>query len=212
MLAEPPILLIAGLGNPGRRYSQTWHNFGFMALDFWAEGKGLTFKPGRGDFYQLTHNSPYGNVTFLKPTSYMNLSGVPVHQAMRYRNLSPENVLVVCDDVALPLGTIRIRKSGSDGGQRGLASIITVLETIHFPRLRLGIFTEGWRGKLPKYVLSRIPEKRRDDVLKILSTGADAIDYILEEGVTAAMNRFNGNILTQASDQDSNEIVEDKKD
>jgi PTH1 family peptidyl-tRNA hydrolase len=180
---------------------------GFMALDFWAESKGLTFKPGRGDFYRLTYKSPDGNVTFLKPTSYMNLSGVPIRQLMRYKNLVPENVLVVCDDVALPLGTLRIRKTGSGGGQKGLASIIAELETESFPRLRLGIYTEGWRGELRDYVLSRIPGELKEEVGKILAAGAAAIDYLLEKGITEAMNRFNHNILTDTSESSSDETV-----
>jgi PTH1 family peptidyl-tRNA hydrolase len=180
---------------------------GYLALDFWAESKGLTFKPGRGDFYQLTHKSPDGNVTFLKPTSYMNLSGIPIRQLMRYKNLIPENVLAVCDDVALPLGALRIRKTGSDGGQKGLVSIITELGTESFPRLRLGIYTEGWRGELRNYVLSRIPAKRREDVVKVLTAAAAAIDCILENGVTETMNRFNRNILMDTSESSSDETV-----
>ena len=200
MSGEPPILLVAGLGNPGSGYAWTWHNMGFLVLDFWAKGKGLTFHPGRGDFYYLTHKLPHGDVTFIKPTSFMNLSGFPVKGVMHHRTLTTENVLIVCDDAALPLGTIRIRRSGSGGGQKGLESVIAELESEEVPRFRMGIHTSGWRGKLGHYVLTRIPRKFHPDIEKMLAVSSDALDCILVEGLAPAMNRFNRNFLTAESD------------
>ncbi|TKJ40381.1 aminoacyl-tRNA hydrolase [candidate division LCP-89 bacterium B3_LCP] len=206
MSEEPPILLVAGLGNPGLRYSRTWHNMGYLTLDYWAESKGLTFKPGRGDYFQLSYQSPNGKVLFIKPTAYMNLSGVPVGRILRYQDYLPENSLIVCDDVALPLGTLRIRRSGSGGGQKGLSSIIAELGTEDVPRMRLGIFTEKWRGELSDYVLSRIPKALYDEVKKILAAGSEAIDIILEEGITSAMNKVN-----RRSTEDTNQQSTDNK-
>lgn len=212
MADESPILLVAGLGNPGSRFAGTWHNLGYMALDGWAKRKKVAFKPGRGDFYHLTYKSPRGHITFLKPTSFMNLSGIPVAEVARKHRLSAENVLVVCDDVALPLGTIRIRKSGTDGGHKGLASIIAELGSEDLPRLRLGIFTEGWEGDLSDYVLSCIPDERRKDVGTMLKKAADALDCILNENVTAAMNRYNRHFLEPtnltASSDNSDDVDE----
>ena len=202
MVDEPPILLVAGLGNPGSRYAWTWHNLGFLALDYWATDKGLTFKPGRGDYYHLDYHSPHGVITFLKPTSYMNLSGIPISEMMRYRKLSPENVLIICDDVALPLGTIRIRKMGSDGGHKGLSSVIAFLNSEYVPRLRLGIYTEGWPGELRDYVLSRIPDVQRENIEKLLAICREAVDCILTEGLEPAMNRFNSNFLKDDEQQE----------
>lgn len=204
MVEEPPILLVAGLGNPGTRYAWTWHNLGFLALDCWAENKAFTFKPGRGDYHRLDYRLPKGTITLLKPTSFMNLSGIPVGEMLRYRKLSPENLLIICDDVALPLGALRIRKGGSDGGHKGLASVIAELGTEQIPRLRIGIFTEGWLGSLEDYVLSRIPEAVRQQVEKMLTISAQALDGILEDGLTPAMNRFNGNYL-EDGDRDSSQ-------
>ncbi len=203
MVDEAPVLLVAGLGNPGRRYQSTWHNLGYMALDFWANRKGFTFQSGRGDYTCLESRSRNGVVTFIKPTSYMNLSGVPISRVSRYRKLIPENILIVCDDAALPLGTIRIRKAGSSGGHNGIESVIAEHGSETIPRMRLGIFVEGWQGTLRNYVLSKIPTELSDDIEKVLSVCSDAFDCILNEGVTRAMNRFNGHHLPEEPEAES---------
>ncbi|RJP80378.1 MAG: aminoacyl-tRNA hydrolase [Candidatus Zixiibacteriota bacterium] len=190
------IELVVGLGNPGSRYRATWHNLGFMVLDHWAASRNLGFKPGRGDYYHLAWQGYGRSLTFLKPTSYMNLSGVPVAQVARYRKLTPENILVVCDDVALPLGTLRLRRSGSGGGHKGLSSIIAQVGSDQIPRLRLGAWTGQWKGELADYVLSTIPPSLRDDLAEVIAVSAQALDCILQEGLEAAMNRFNRNVLT----------------
>jgi len=121
---------------------------------------------------------------------------------MRYRKLSPENVLIICDDVALPLGTIRIRKTGSDGGHKGLSSVIAFLNSEQVPRLRLGIYTEDWPGELSDYVLSRIPDVQRENIEKLLAICREAVDCILTEGLEPAMNRFNSNFLKDDEQQE----------
>ncbi len=198
MSAASSIALIVGLGNPGARFQNTWHNLGFLALDLWAERRRLAFKPGRGDCHHLKCTVAGAEIVLLKPTPYMNVSGVPVAKALRRLNLSPENLLVICDDVALPLGTLRIRKSGSDGGHRGLASIISEVGSAEIPRLRIGIFTETWAGELADYVLTSIPHALAEQVQKVLTTTADALDSILHRGLTPAMNLYNKNILTSS--------------
>jgi len=191
MSGDSSISLVVGLGNPGARYRDTWHNLGFMVLDWWSAQKNLAFKPGRGDYHRLTYNSPASKVIFLKPTPFMNLSGVPVARVAHYLKLSPENVLIVCDDVALPFGTLRIRKSGSDGGHNGLASVIAELGSEDIPRLRIGIWTEGWRGELSDYVLTAIPKSFHQDLRKMIAVAAEAIDCILTRGLGRAMNCYN---------------------
>ena len=163
-------------------------------------GQGLSFRPGRGDYYYLTYKSPHGDVTFLKPTSYMNLSGVPIRQIQEVRDLSPQNILIVCDDVALPLGALRIRRMGSDGGHKGLASVIAELGSEQVPRLRIGIYTGDWPGELSDYVLTEIPSAHHRDVDTVLSACSQALDCILDQGLGPAMSRFNRNVL--ASDEE----------
>jgi PTH1 family peptidyl-tRNA hydrolase len=189
------ISLVVGLGNPGSRYEKTWHNLGYMVVDQWAAGKGLVFKPGRGDYYQLTWGKGDNKITFLKPTPFMNLSGIPVARVARYLKLSPENILAICDDVALPLGTIRIRKAGSSGGHKGLDSIIGELGSEEIPRMRLGFWTEQWRGELAEHVLSRIPKAWQGDLRIVLNHAVEALDSILSQGLDTSMNQYNRNFL-----------------
>ncbi len=190
--------LIVGLGNPGTRYATTWHNLGFMILDFWAAAKNLSFKPGRGDYYHLKFPTSSGDVLLLKPTSYMNLSGVPVASVARYRKIPPQRILIICDDAALPFGVIRIRKSGSDGGHRGLASVIEALGTEDVPRMRIGIWTEKWQGELADHVLSTIPSILHSDLEKILHYSMQALECILSDGIEKAMSRFNRNFFVDS--------------
>ena len=194
------ITLVVGLGNPGSRFENTWHNLGFMVLDWWAAQKKLAFKPGRGDYFRLTYDSAGSKITFLKPTPFMNLSGVPVAHLARYHKIAPENILVICDDVALPFGTLRIRRSGSDGGHKGLASVIAELGSEDIPRLRIGIYTEGWKGELSDYVLTSIPSALKEDVRRVVSASAQALDAILDHGIARAMDRFNRQVLPAADD------------
>lgn len=195
----PKISLVVGLGNPGARYQKTWHNLGFMVVDQWAREHHLEFKPGRGDYWQLAWGTGANKVTFLKPTAYMNLSGIPTGRVARYLKAAPENILVICDDVALPLGTIRIRKSGSAGGHKGLASIIGELGSEQVPRMRLGFLTDQRRGDLADHVLSAIPKALHEDLKTVLNLSVEALDCILVQSLDTAMNRYNRNFLAQDS-------------
>jgi peptidyl-tRNA hydrolase, PTH1 family len=195
MAEAPRILLVAGLGNPGLKYRNTWHNLGFMVLDAWAASKKLEFSAGRGDYYRLTYKKSACTLHCIKPASYMNLSGVPIVRLAHYYRLAPENVLIICDDVALPLGTIRLRKSGSDGGHKGLASVIGQFGSENVPRMRVGFWTEGWRGELADHVLSAIPTALQEELKKLLPHCVEALDCVIEEGLDPAMSRFNRNFL-----------------
>jgi peptidyl-tRNA hydrolase, PTH1 family len=193
------ISLVVGLGNPGARYAKTWHNLGYMVLDRWASDHDVEFKPGRGDYCRLDWGQGAGKVTFIKPTPYMNLSGIPTARVAHYLKLSPENVLIICDDVALPLGTLRLRKNGSSGGHKGLASIIGELGSEDIPRLRLGFWTEKWRGDLADHVLSAIPKALQSDLKTVLKLSVEALDCILTQGLDTAMNKYNRNFFAADS-------------
>lgn len=185
--------LVVGLGNPGEEYSLTRHNIGFMVVNELAKRCRLEFKKWRT--LALITKGQYNNrsVVFAKPTAYMNLSGNAVVSLLSYYKISPTNLLVISDDVNLPLGKLRLRKQGSDGGHNGLASIIESLGTIQFSRLRVGV--RGTEDTLPKdlapYVLGRFNRPEQQMVKEIISHAADAIECFLEQGIDIAMSRFN---------------------
>ena len=185
-----PILII-GLGNPGPDYRGTWHNLGFRALEKLAEQYKITFRPGKGEYLLAQKDVVGRKVYLLKPLSYMNLSGRPVLDFVEREDLFHENILAVCDDVNLPLGRIRLRGQGSEGGHKGLSSIIYYLGTENFPRLRLGIAQEGDMGVLTDYVLSEIPEKQIEATEEMLNRGVEALDSFIRKGLNAAMTEFN---------------------
>ncbi len=182
--------LIAGLGNIGPKYSNTRHNIGFKVLDALAQASNAVFSAKRyGDITEVGHKGR--TYILLKPSTYMNLSGNAIDYWLKKEKLSPENLLVIVDDIALPLGTIRIRQKGSDGGHNGLKSTIEVLETQEFARLRFGIggdFPKGTQvdwvlGEWTKEELDYLPERIEQTGKAILSFG-----YI---GVERTMNFFN---------------------
>lgn len=183
--------LVVGLGNPGPRYQGTRHNIGFELVDQIARGgRGAGFgKKFEGQAAEAEID--YHRVLLLKPETFMNLSGQSVGQAVRFYKIQPSDILVACDDLSLPVGKLRIRPGGSDGGQKGLRDIASHLGTEQFPRLRIGIGDQG-ASDAADYVLSRFrsPERAVIDDTLILATQAVAV--WVTRGVDAAMNRFNG--------------------
>ncbi|MGE3819810.1 MAG: aminoacyl-tRNA hydrolase [Isosphaeraceae bacterium] len=183
--------LVVGLGNPGSKYEGTRHNIGFEVIDRLAEGgSGARFTRKFDGLFAETEID-FERVSLLKPQTFMNLSGRSVGQALRFYKLDLADLLVCCDDLTLPLGKLRIRGGGSDGGQKGLRDITTTVGSESFARLRIGV---GERGQLDAadFVLSRFRPTERpavDDAL-ILATQATAV--WAKQGVAAAMNRFNG--------------------
>ncbi len=189
MTAEP-IRLVAGLGNPGPRYSHTRHNLGFMVLDELARRSAAQYrKSGQSESARL------GPVELLKPQTFMNLSGAAIQAAMTKRGVKPAGLLVVHDDLDLPLGRLRFRCGGSSGGQRGVQDTINRIGR-DFWRLKLGISRtpDGW--DTADWVLSRFQSGEADLVQTVISTAADAVQYCLEHGPEAAANRFNGTTLS----------------
>ncbi len=187
--------LIVGLGNPGRRYRDTWHNLGARTVEELARRRGVALKPGRGQFFMAEYAGSGGEVNLMIPTSYMNRSGGPVVEWMNYHRLEPADIMVIFDDHDLPLGRIRLRPSGSSGGHRGMDDIIWLLESDQFPRLRVGIKVDSEHPELTDQVLSKIPRLQRGIVDEVVATAADAVETTLEEGIDMAQARFNGIII-----------------
>jgi PTH1 family peptidyl-tRNA hydrolase len=183
--------LIVGLGNPGAEYERTRHNLGFMLIDVLANEANAQVKRtecraliGRADIAGST-------VELAKPQTYMNLSGEAVKCLLQKEERSREKLIVISDDLALPFGKIRVRPQGTHGGQNGLRSIIDLLGTNEFIRLRIGIAPEHPISNARNYVLERFTKSEADKVEDILKTSADAVRMIIGEGVERAMAEFN---------------------
>ena len=183
--------LVVGLGNPGSKYQATRHNIGFEVVDRLAQGGSAVSFTRKFDGLIAETEIDFHRVLLLKPETFMNLSGRSVGQVMRFYQLGLADLLVVCDDLNLPLGKIRIRGGGSDGGQKGLRDISAQLGTDDYARLRLGI---GQRGEMDAadFVLSRFRSSERPLIDDALILAAQAVAVWVTQGLPAAMNRFNG--------------------
>jgi PTH1 family peptidyl-tRNA hydrolase len=190
--------VICGLGNPGERYRLTRHNVGFRVVDLLADRWGLTgegrVRDGAG-LLEVHRPEPIGKVLLVKPLKYMNRSGVVLRSAIRQTDVeASDDLLVVADDIDLPLGKIRLRRSGSAGGHNGLRDIIAALGTDEFARLRVGI---GRAGETVDHVLSTFKPDERELSTEMVAVAADAVERWLGEGIEAAMNDFNGVEITR---------------
>lgn len=183
-----PIRLVAGLGNPGRDYQRTRHNVGFMVLDRLAADRKLPWD------YSEKWGAAWAKseVIFVKPATFMNRSGEPLSAIANFYKIAPEEILVVLDDFALPLGRLRIRSSGSSGGHNGLESIFQHFSTLSVPRLRVGIGAAPAQGAVD-YVLGRFFEEEKKQLDETLVRAAAAVQCAIDNGVNAAMNEFNKN-------------------
>ena len=184
--------LIVGLGNPGEKYRRTRHNAGFMVIDELAQRLTLGTQERIDDAWAVKSEIAGERVVLVKPLSFMNRSGPVVEAALRWFNVEPDRLVIVSDDVALPFGSLRIRARGSHGGQNGLRSIIESIGSEEFPRLRFGIGSAEPVLDLAGFVLSEFTDAEVPGVQEMVSRAADAISAIVEHGVEAAMNSFNG--------------------
>jgi PTH1 family peptidyl-tRNA hydrolase len=189
--------LIVGLGNPGPEYSRTRHNVGFMILDYMAESRGASFRSEKA-WKSLVARA--GNSQLVKPQTYMNLSGESVQAAARFYKVDPEQVLVVLDDLSLPLGKLRFRNGGGSGGHRGLQSVLECLGSTAVPRLRVGIGapsepiqakSTGRDARVVDHVLGNFSPAEHEALPSILKNSKEAIEYACQQGLTAAMNQYN---------------------
>ena len=184
--------LIVFLGNPGPRYEMTRHNAGFMAADAMAKEKNVNINKAR--FKALTANCDIGgeSVLLMKPQTFMNLSGDAVAQAARFYKIPPEHVIVVSDEISLPIGKLRIRTKGSAGGHNGLKDIIAKLGTDAFPRIRIGVGAPPHPDyDMADWVLSSFKNQDAEDMLAAAARAAQAAQCYITQGADRAMNRFN---------------------
>ncbi|MFN7985029.1 MAG: aminoacyl-tRNA hydrolase [Vicinamibacterales bacterium] len=179
---------IVGLGNPGRDYAGTRHNIGFDVVDELARRWGVQLRPWKS-VADLAVVSPRGAV-LVEPQTFMNLSGDAVGRIAAFHKLTPADVLVVVDEVQLPLGRLRVRRSGSAGGHNGLKSIIQHIGA-EFPRLRIGVGRGDPKWDLADHVLSRFAREEREEVAIAVQRAADAAELFVEDGLEAVMRRFN---------------------
>jgi len=186
-MSSPSYQLIVGLGNPGREYTDTRHNIGFMIVDRIAAKAGAEW---RSEKRWETQVARAGSTWLLKPQTYMNLSGKAVAHLTGFYKIPAESVLVILDDMALPLGKLRFRASGSAGGHNGLQSVIEHLGTPAVPRLRVGIGS-AQPGASVSHVLGRFQDEERPVLNEVLDRALGAIQCAQTEGLPTAMNRFN---------------------
>ena len=183
--------LIAGLGNPTREYEKTRHNVGFEAIDILADKAGTTVT-------EKKHKALYGKgyiggqkVILAKPQTYMKLSGESIREIADFYKIEPENIIILCDDINLSEGQLRIRLKGSAGGHNGLKNIISHLGTQEFPRIRIGVGEKPRGMDLADYVLGRFPKEQQAVMEEAYRDAADAACMMIEEGADAAMNHYN---------------------
>lgn len=183
--------MIVGLGNMGKEYEKTRHNIGFEVIDAYAKSKAieLTKKEHHGlsgsFFYQGE------KILLVKPTTFMNNSGLCLTSLVNYYDLSLAEIVVICDDIDLPLGNVRIRKKGGAGTHNGMRSIIQGLGSGDFPRIRMGIGSPGSSGNLIHFVLGKFSKKDWDPMEEAIKEAIKGLDLFLEQGIDKAMNRVN---------------------
>jgi len=184
--------LVVGLGNPGPKYEGTRHNIGFAVLDYLATGTGAggwrsRFQSQVAEMVEATEQ-----VLLLKPGTFMNLSGRAVRQTLDFYKVNVSDVLVICDDIALPLGKLRVRAKGSHGGQNGLRNIQEQLGTPEYARLRIGIDSPGEFMDAAEYVLSRFKPGEKPVVTDAVAVAAQSVLLWVRSGIDVCMNRVNG--------------------
>ncbi len=183
---RPGIRLIVGLGNPGREYRDTRHNVGFTTADRLAARARAAFAHEKGWQAEVAHA---GDLLLCKPLTYMNLSGQAVRPLAQFYKLDPAQVLIILDDMALPLGKLRLRPDGTAGGHNGLKSILQHFGTTVVPRLRIGIGAA--EGEATGHVLGRFALEEKDALAQSLDRAVSAVDCLRERGLAVAMNTFN---------------------
>lgn len=202
--------LVVGLGNPGPVYERTRHNIGFDILDRLAERAGADFaadKRGPGEIARL----PGSDTLLLKPHTYMNRSGTAIRAWLDWKKWVPEDLLVLVDEVALPLGALRFRPRGSAGGHNGLRSVEQHVGSPHYARMRCGVGPLPPLWALDKFVLAKYEAGETDAHRKLVADGADALAFCLAEGLEAAMNRYNRKTksVSPGEDAENTENAED---
>ncbi|MDD5924373.1 MAG: aminoacyl-tRNA hydrolase [Clostridia bacterium] len=184
--------IVVGLGNPDKKYERTRHNAGFIAVDTMSERLGCELKTLKFKSYCTTTTISGKKVLLMKPQTYMNNSGEAVVQAMNFYKVNPQNVIVILDDISLDVGKMRIRRKGTDGGQRGMANIIYLSGSDMFPRIKLGIGAKPHPDyNLADWVLSKFSDDEYKTLLKTCENALPAVEHIIAGNIDKAMNLFN---------------------
>ena len=183
--------LIVGLGNPGSRYRGTRHNVGFEVVDELARRRALAFESSPADALMARERGPDAQLMLAKPCTFMNLSGAAAGALVRYYRFELHDVLVVTDDVNLPLGRLRARRGGSAGGHNGLQSVIAALGTGQFARLRVGVDRGDTRRDLSSHVLAGFGPDELETMQRAVVEAGDAVEVFAASGIDVMMNRFN---------------------
>lgn len=183
--------IVIGLGNPGTRYERTRHNIGWRVVDRVAVRLRAEFEAGRGDYYDAQVRWRGTTALLVKPTTFMNNSGVAAAQLVKRYRVGAEDILAVVDELQFPTGRILLKPSGSSGGQNGIESLIEHLGTDRIPRLRCGIGSDFQRGAMADYVLSPFPPEEETKVDEMITAAAEAVLVWIAEGTARAMNRCN---------------------
>ena len=186
-----PVKLIVGLGNPGSQYKGTRHNIGFAVIDEIARRAAVGFESAPAEAVIAKWRRPEGGALLAKPLTFMNLSGQAVGEIARYFKVDVPDVLIVVDEVQLPLGRLRARARGSAGGHNGLKSVIAHLGD-DFSRLRIGVGRGEQQRDLADHVLSRFEKEEAAEVERMTTRAADAAEMFITSGIEAVMNAFNG--------------------
>lgn len=192
---EKPRKIVFGLGNPGNDLKKTRHNVGYMVIDKMAMHEGQELMPGKGKYLFREISCGEFILMLMKPLKFMNLTGIPVCEAKDFFDVSLENLLVVLDDVNLPFGTLRLRRGGSDGGHKGLSSIIYHFSSEDFPRLRIGVGKPDKDIPLSEYVLLNFSEEEWECLPGIIEKVIDCIKIWCVEGIEKAMNITNVEVV-----------------
>ncbi|MCL2188535.1 MAG: aminoacyl-tRNA hydrolase [Defluviitaleaceae bacterium] len=184
--------IIVGLGNPGQAYKGTRHNVGFECIDKLSYDYQIKTKLQRRFRAETGEGQVAGaRALLVQPQTYMNLSGEAVLSVLQFYKLPPSALIVVYDDISLPVGDIRVREKGGAGGQKGMANIIARLGTEEFPRVRIGIGAKPAGWDLADYVLSRFKREEFDGFIQGVTLAGEAVEWVIKEGTESAMNRFN---------------------
>ncbi|MCK5076388.1 MAG: aminoacyl-tRNA hydrolase [Calditrichia bacterium] len=191
-------IFVIGLGNPGKEYEKTRHNIGEIFINYLIDQYKIEMTPGRGRFYFGKKNTTQYEIYLIKTTTYMNLSGDAVRDIVFEFDAKPEELLIVCDDFNLPFENIRLRLSGSDGGQKGLRSIIEALETNKIPRIRIGIANES-QFEAVDFVLSEFTEDENKKIAEVLERARKCLNTLMADGPYKAMGIYNKKIEKTAN-------------
>lgn len=184
------MFVVVGLGNPGLKYELTRHNIGFQILDCFAQKNRLKFRSSKKDYNYSEGVMNSSDFFLVKPTLFMNLSGIPVLDFLEDHPVDIENILVIVDDVNLPVGEIRLRKSGSDGGHNGIKSIIYHLQNDSFPRLRFGIGSEFEKGEMADFVLAKFAEGELGVINKSIEFAVELIEKFISGGYKSMLDFY----------------------